>query len=417
MAFIPPRGLRIVLVGVAALALSSALGFIAFYLIFLRNLPDLTSVDDYQPALSSHVYDRSGMLIGEFFSERRRLTPLSSLPAHVVDAFVASEDDAFFEHTGIDYMSILRAAWVNLRAGGEIVQGGSTITQQMVKSLLLSPERKYRRKIREMILARRIEERFSKQEILHLYLNQIYFGHGAYGIGEAAQTYFGKPVEELTVSEGALLAGLPKAPSRFSPFRNPQRAELRRRYVLGRMLATERIDPETYKWTMADAPALLSKTSSKAIEASAYFTEEVRRLLFDELGGDETLRGGLSIETTLDLPLQIAAVESVKKGLRDLDRRQGYRGPARRVPVSQIPAEIDLLADKNGLAQPADGELEGDAAAPPMPSAPGPIPGRCRKPTFTTSTTSARPPPSKPARTSQVGRRRRSRKGRTSWAS
>ena len=128
--------------------------------------------------------------------------------------------------------------------------GGSTITQQMVKSLLLSPERKYRRKIREMILARRIEERFSKQEILHLYLNQIYFGHGAYGIGEASDTYFGKPVEELTVSEGALLAGLPKAPSRFSPFANPQRAELRRRYVLGRMLATERIDSETYKWTM-----------------------------------------------------------------------------------------------------------------------------------------------------------------------
>ncbi|MEE8474055.1 MAG: PBP1A family penicillin-binding protein [Myxococcota bacterium] len=364
MAFNPLRGLRILLVSAGALALASALGSVAFHLLFLRDLPDLKSVDDYRPALASHVYDRNGLMIGEFFSERRRLTPLSSLPAHVVDAFVASEDNSFFEHTGIDYMSILRAAWVNLRAGGEIIQGGSTITQQMVKSLLLSPERKYRRKIREMILARRIEVRFSKQEILHLYLNQIYFGHGAYGIGEAANTYFGKPVEELTVSEGALLAGLPKAPSRFSPFANPKRAELRRRYVLGRMLATERIDPETYEWTIADLPVLRAETSNEAIEASAYFTEEVRRLLFDELGGDKTLRGGLSIETTLDLPLQIAAVEAVKKGLKDLDRRQGYRGHIRRVPVSQIPAEIDLLAEKNGLALPVDDELEDDTAAP-----------------------------------------------------
>ncbi len=358
MAFTGLQGPRILLAAVGALALAGALGSLAFYLTFVRDLPDLDSVDDYQPTLTSRVYDRHGLLIGEFFSERRRLTPLTSVPAHVVDAFVASEDNAFFEHTGIDYLSILRAAWVNLRAGGEIVQGGSTITQQMVKSLLLSPERKLRRKIREMILARRIEERFSKQEILYLYLNQIYFGHGAYGIGEAADTYFGKPVEKLTVSEGALLAGLPKAPSRYAPFANPERAELRRRYVLRRMLATERIDPETYEWTIADVPILRSDSSSQSIEASAYFTEEVRRLLFEVLGSDETLRGGLTIETTLDLRLQIAAVEALKKGLVDLDRRQGYRGPVRRVPVSEIPGEIDRLGEENGLALPVASELE-----------------------------------------------------------
>ena len=138
-------------------------------------------------ALASRVVDRDGQTIGEFFSERRRLTPLESVPPHVVNAFVAGEDSSFFEHEGIDFSSILRAAWVNLRTGGEIKQGGSTITQQMVKGLLLTPERTYRRKIREMILARNIEQHFTKQEILYLYLNQIYFGHGAYGIGEAAQ--------------------------------------------------------------------------------------------------------------------------------------------------------------------------------------------------------------------------------------
>ena len=147
---------------------------------------------------------------------------------HLIQAFVAGEDSSFFEHSGIDYTSILRAAWVNLRAGGEIKQGASTITQQMVKGLLLTPERKLKRKIREMILARRIEKRFSKQEILYLYLNQIYFGHGAYGIREAADTYFGKDTSDLSVSESALLAGLPKAPSRYSPFQNPDEAEARR---------------------------------------------------------------------------------------------------------------------------------------------------------------------------------------------
>ena len=174
----------------------------------------------------------------------------------MVRAFVAGEDSTFFVHSGIDFMSILRAAWVNLRAGGEIKQGGSTITQQMVKGLLLSPERRFRRKIREMILARDIEKRFTKQEILYLYLNQIYFGHGAYGIGEATRTYFGKDVADLTISEGALLAGLPKAPSRYSPRANPEQAEQRRRYVLERMLADGFLDDTTYETALAELPVL-----------------------------------------------------------------------------------------------------------------------------------------------------------------
>ena len=244
---------------IGAGALFGVLGIAAmvgFYLAFVRDLPDIDSVEDYQPPLASLVLDRDGRRIGEFYNERRRLVPLTEVPQHVVRAFVAAEDSAFFEHAGIDYPSILRAAWANFRAGGEIVQGASTITQQMVKGLLLSPERKLRRKVREIILARDIEQRLTKQEILYLYLNQIYFGHGAYGIREAARTYFGKEVGELSVSESAQLAGLPKAPSNYSPRLKPERAEQRRRYVLRRMLDERYIDIPTFQEALADRPVI-----------------------------------------------------------------------------------------------------------------------------------------------------------------
>ena len=250
------RGLRLILAALGLLVVAGIGTAAGFYFAFVRDLPDLRSVEDYRPPLASHVTDREGVPIGEFFVERRRLTPSGDIPDHVVRAFVAGEDSSFFEHSGIDLVSILRAAWVNLRAGGEIRQGASTITQQMVKGLLLSPERTVRRKVREMFLARDIEKRFSKQEILYLYLNQIYFGYGAYGIGEAARSYFDKDVRDLTISEGALLAGLPKAPSRYSPHGNPEQAELRRRYVLERMLADGFLNEETHAAALADAPVL-----------------------------------------------------------------------------------------------------------------------------------------------------------------
>ena len=201
------------------------------------------------------------------------------VPKHVVDAFVAAEDSSFFEHEGINYSGILRAAWVNLLAGGEIKQGGSTITQQMVKGLLLSPERSYTRKVREMILARRIEQRFTKQEILYLYLNQIYFGNGAYGIGEAARAYYDKTVDQLDVSEAAQLAGLPKAPSRYSPMRNPDEAERRRRYVLGRMHEDRAIDSDGYEQALASRPEFVDGSKNEDFEVAAYFAEKVRRFL------------------------------------------------------------------------------------------------------------------------------------------
>ncbi len=179
MGFIRSRGFKILLVLVGLLSMTGAGAAGVFYWTFLRDLPDLRTIEDYRPPLASHVVDRHNRLIGEYFTERRALTSFEAIPDYVINAFVAGEDSSFFEHAGIDYQSILRAAWVNLRAGGAIKQGASTITQQMVKGLLLSPERRYRRKIREMILARKIEQHFSKTEILYLYLNQIYFGHVA----------------------------------------------------------------------------------------------------------------------------------------------------------------------------------------------------------------------------------------------
>jgi penicillin-binding protein 1A len=365
MAFFSSRGFRILL-AIASLSLLAGLGALfLFYRSLVADLPDLKDVRDYDPALTSRVYDRDGRLIGEYFTERRTLTPMDEIPDHVVRAFIAAEDAAFFEHKGIDYVSILRAAWVNLAAGGETRQGASTITQQMVKGLLLTPERTYKRKIREMILARQIEQHFSKQDILYLYLNQIYFGDGAYGIGEAARTYFDKPVSELDVSEAALLAGLPKAPSRYSPSRHPEAAEQRRQYVLGQMLAEGVIEQAVYDAAAETQPSLAPERDFADAGAAGYFTEEVRRTLVDEFGSDLVLRGGLTIETTLDLELQEAAVAAVQNGILALDRRQGYRGPLRRVEPSQVDAEASRLAEKNA----AVGWAEGEGAAPLAPGA------------------------------------------------
>ena len=353
------RWVRVLLVAVGLLASAGVGGAAAFYWLFLRDLPDPHSIADYRPALASTVFDREGRPVGEFYRERRRLVKFEDVPRHVVEAFVAAEDSAFFEHQGIDYPAIARAAWRNFVAGGK-VEGASTITQQMVKGLLLTPERTYTRKIREMILARRIEQRFTKQEILWLYLSQIYFGHGAYGIGEAARSYFNKEVTDLTLSEGAQLAGLPKAPTRYSPFRNPELAERRRRYVLGRMLADEKLDEAGYREAVESRPEFVYGADDDDFSVAAYFTEEVRRYLFERLGGDAVLEGGLRIETTLDVDLQRAAVNALRSGLEALDRRNGYRGELRRVAPEEIAAEILRLAEENHLLP----ETDADEAAP-----------------------------------------------------
>ena len=333
----------------------------AFYMLLLRDLPDFKTLEDYRPALTTTVFDRAGHPIGEFYEQRRRLTPLDEVPRRVIQAFLAAEDSGFYEHGGVDYRGILRAAWANLRAGGETVQGASTITQQTVKQLLLSPERTYRRKIRELILANRIEKRFSKDEILYLYLNQTYFGSGAYGIGEAARTYFGKAVADLSVGEAAMLAGLPKAPSRDSPFSNPERAETRRRYVLSRMHEEGYIDDDTYQQAVSTAPTLVP-ANHEDFRVARYFTEEVRRTLVEALGNDAVLRGGLRVETPLDLDLQRHAVAAVQDGLRRLDHRRGWRGPLRHVAAGDLASELDRIGRANGLIAEPDGANDGAEA-------------------------------------------------------
>jgi penicillin-binding protein 1A len=198
----------------------------AFYFAFVFDLPRLTTLKDYNPYLVSEVYSQDDVLIGEFFIERRTVVPLAKMPRMLINAFVAAEDARFFEHRGIDYWRILGATFRNIEAL-EVVQGGSTITQQIAKSFFLTPERSYSRKIKEAILAQRIESYLTKNEILFLYLNQIYLGEGAYGAGAAAKIYFGKTVETLTLAECAMMAGLPPAPNSLSPFRNPKKARER----------------------------------------------------------------------------------------------------------------------------------------------------------------------------------------------
>lgn len=346
MSFVGSRFFRVLLAATVVGLVAAVVGGFWFYDQFLRDLPDLRGIEDYRPSLTSVVLDREGRPIGEFYEEQRRLVPIGGIPRHAQLAFVAAEDKSFFEHKGLDYSSIARAAIANLRGGG-IRQGASTITQQMVKSLLLTPERTFKRKIREMILARSIEEHFTKDEILYLYVNQIYFGNGAWGIGQAARTYFGKEVADLTISESALLAGLPQRPSDYSPYRNPRSAERRRRYVLKRMWLDGFITREEYEEAFASPPEIHGPPEDENLEAAAHFTELVRRYLFETLGQSQVLREGLLIETTLDLDLQKAAVAAVRRGLEAHDRRQGYRGPQRRVTPDAIDAELERLAEEN----------------------------------------------------------------------
>ena len=301
----------------------------------------------YRPPLASVITDRHGRMIGQFFVQRRRLVRLDEVPEHVIQAFVASEDARFFQHAGLDIPAILRAAWTNLRSG-RIEQGASTITQQMVKNVLLTPERTWSRKLREMLLALEVERRLSKHEILLIYLNHAYLGNGSYGVGDAARSYFGKEVSELDLSEAALLAGLPQRPSAYSPVRHPEAAEARRRYVLGQMLECGFVTAEAHREALARPPRIHSHTLlTRSPDFAASFVEEIRRELVDWFGAKRLYRAGLTIETTIDLDLQRAAYEAVRGGLEALDRRQGWLGPVRRVAPEGLEEALAEIGREN----------------------------------------------------------------------
>ena len=306
----------------------------AFYYYFSYDLPRIASFKDYRPSLVTEVYSSRGELIGEFFIERRYIVSLAEISPLLIEAIIAAEDDQFFKHKGIDYGSILRAAIKNIKSF-EIKQGGSTITQQIVKSLLLTPERSFSRKIKEAILAHRIEKSLSKDDILTLYLNQIYFGRGAYGVKAAARVYFGKSSSDLSLSECSLLAGLPKAPNSYSPFRNPQGAKNRQGYVLSRMVEQKYITLGE-KVEAEQEPFNFVPRENINLSKAPYFVEHVRREIEKKYGYDNLYREGLRIETTLDTFMQTAAQKAALKGIEAYEKREGVTDNKTRVQAALL---------------------------------------------------------------------------------
>jgi len=302
-----------------------------------RDLPTFDSFQDYQPSLVSRVYADNGEIIGQFFIERRLYTPFAQIPKTLIQAVIAVEDTRFLEHPGLDLVGIGRAAWTNLKKGGRF-QGASTITQQLARALFLSPERTYQRKIKELILALKMEWVLTKDQILEMYLNQIYFGHGAYGIAAATLTYFDKSVSELSLPEAAFLAGLPKAPNTYSPYRNPDLAKFRKELVLNRMVEAGFITEEEAQ----TAIGTILNYRRQAIEPIAsYFVEDIRQHLVERYGESLVYKGGLQIYTTLNIAMQKLAEDSLQQGLRQVDKRQGWRGPLGHVEVTKdfVPPE------------------------------------------------------------------------------
>lgn len=338
------RARKSLLMLVPCLILAFLLIGLGTYLYFSFTLPPLKSLEDYKPPIITKVFSADGELVGEFCKEHRIVVPIEQIPEVLSQAFVSAEDDKFFQHQGISYISILRAMARNVLAG-KIVQGGSTITQQAVRSMLLSRERTFSRKTRELMLAHRIEKYLTKEEILYVYLNQIYLGHGNYGVESAARDYFGKRSEELTLPEAALLAGLPRAPESYSPIRHFQQAKQRQAYVLGRMVEegyiTQQEADEAY-----EAPLEIQSRENKFLNIAPYFTEYVRIYLQEHYGDDALYAQGLQVHTALDLKKQKAAQQALQTGLTNLDRRQGYRGPEKALQEEEIDAFCQEWAQK-----------------------------------------------------------------------
>ncbi len=351
------RRTRTMLLGLLSLMAAGAFFAMAAYFLFSLNLPRLENIGDYRPGLPTIMYDRDGVEVERFFTENRELISIDQIPRQVINAVIAIEDSSYFEHKGLDYLGIFRAFLKNLKAG-RVVQGGSTITQQVAKSLLLSNERTYSRKFKEAILARRIDKRFTKDEILEIYMNQSYFGNGSYGIESAAQNYFQKHVWELSLGETALIAGLPKAPSAYDPTRNPDRATERRNQVLERMAEEDFITAQESSEEMV-LPLELNPRIKDPMDPTAYFAEEVRRYLYEKYGEDMLYRGGMKVYTTMDKSLQGFAQDAVRRGLKELDKRQGYRGPLEFISSVSFPQAIERLRVENGLADIIPGVTDG----------------------------------------------------------
>jgi penicillin-binding protein 1A len=296
-------------------------GVSAFWVLTIlpRSLPSVTRLESFDPSEGSKVYDDNDEQITEFHVERRVFVPLSQIPQALRDAVIATEDARFYAHFGVDPTGIGRAIYQNFRRG-RIVEGGSTITQQLAKVLFLTPDKSLERKLKEAVLALTLERRYSKDRILELYLNQIYFGQGAFGVEAAAQTFFGKSVTELTLSESALLAGLPKAPATYSPFEHPEAAKRRRATVLVRMVDTGILKPEQAKRASQASLALVPPERRRT--SGQYFLEYVQQLLEQQYGADLVFKGGLQVYTTLSPSMQLKAENTLREGLRAVESRR-----------------------------------------------------------------------------------------------
>lgn len=288
------------------------------------TLPSLEILTDYRPNMPLRVYSAEGTLLGEFGKERRALIKIGDVPDMMKKAILAAEDERFYEHGGVDYIGVIRAALSNFTSGGA-KQGASTITMQVARNFFLTKEKTFSRKFNEMMLAFKIEHNLTKDEILELYVNQIYLGQRAYGFSTASQIYFGKPLNQLDIAEMAMLAGLPKAPSTYNPVVNPKRAKIRQVYVLRRMHDLGFIDNIQFESTQAE-PIVAKRTSQEFAVKSDYLVEMVRQVMFDRFQEDAYTQG-FNVYTTIRLQDQRAAYESLRKGVIDYDRRHGYRGP------------------------------------------------------------------------------------------
>ena len=339
-------------------------GLAGLYFWASRDLPGFTRIADYRPALTTTILARDGSVIGHLYRENRFLISLDDMPKILPQAFLAAEDAEFYEHEGINPVAIVRAFLINLQSGVK-KQGGSTITQQVIKRLLLTPERSYERKIKEAILAYRLERYLSKDEILTIYLNQTFLGANAYGVEAAAQTYFGKHAKELSIAESAIIAGLPQAPSKYNPYRDPEAATARQRYVLRRLRELNWITQAEYDAALAEKLEFKSAPEGMG-PAAGWYLEEVRRqliALFSEenalktglnlpfYGEDAVYQLGLTVQTAMDPVEQKAADEALRSGLERLDRVQGWRGPVEHIDVDKLEKRLsEAVFDQDSLS-------------------------------------------------------------------
>jgi penicillin-binding protein 1A len=306
----------------------SVVGGLTLLTTYTADLPNLDALVHYSPKLVTTIHSKDGRVVASYAKERRIYIPPSETPKNVADAFVAAEDDEFYNHSGINPMTIVRAALKNLKSGTK-VQGGSTITQQVAKTFLLTPEKSYKRKLKEAVLAFRIEKTLNKDQILNLYLNHIFLGQNSYGIEAAALAYFGKSAKDLSIAEAALLAGLPTSPSTSNPVVAPKAAKHRQLYVLGRMLATHKISKSEYDAAITEELKIVN-TPPGLVSPAPYLAEYTRRKLVEKYG-EERVAQGLTVYTTVDLDKQLAAQKAIDLGLREVDKRMGLRRPSKQL--------------------------------------------------------------------------------------